>query len=101
MISFTGSTAVGRGIGRIASGGEHIKRVALELGGNAPLVVLADADIERAAHAVVVGRYLHQGQICMSTNRVIVDAMIHDRFVDAVAGRVRELKVSDPTIRRR
>jgi len=96
LISFTGSTAVGRGIGRIASGGEYIKRVALELGGNAPLVVLEDADIDNAAEAAVVGRYLHQGQICMSTNRVIVDARIHDDFLDAVTQRVRALKVGDP-----
>lgn len=96
LISFTGSTPVGRGIGKIACGGTHIKRVALELGGNSPLVVLADADIEQAAHAAVVGRFLHQGQICMSTNRVIVDEGIHDSFVDAVAGRVRKLRVGNP-----
>jgi len=96
LISFTGSTTVGRGIGRIASSGRYIKRVALELGGNSPLVVLADADIEQAAHAAVVGRFLHQGQICMSTNRVIVDAGIHDSFVEAVADRVRRLPVGNP-----
>ncbi len=96
LISFTGSTEVGRGIGRIASGGRHIKRVALELGGNAPLVVLDDADIEQAAHAAVVGRFLHQGQICMSTNRVIVDAKIHDTFVDALTRRIRTLRCGDP-----
>ncbi|PLC53479.1 aldehyde dehydrogenase [Pollutimonas nitritireducens] len=97
LISFTGSTDVGRNVGRIASGGRHIKRVALELGGNAPLVVLADADIEQAVHAAVVGRFLHQGQICMSTNRVIVDASIHDAFVDAAAQRVRALPYGDPS----
>lgn len=53
LISFTGSTDVGRNVGRIATGGKHIKRVALELGGNAPLVVLDDADIDIAAHAAV------------------------------------------------
>lgn len=96
LISFTGSTDVGRNVGRIASGGQHIKRVALELGGNAPLVVLGDADVGQAAHAAVVGRFLHQGQICMSTNRVIVDAGIYDDFVDAVAQRVRGLRWGDP-----
>ena len=96
LISFTGSTAVGRGIGRIASGGEHIKRVALELGGNAPIVVLDDADVEQAAHAAVVGRFLHQGQICMSTNRAIVDISIHDAFVAAVLRRVKALRCGDP-----
>lgn len=96
LISFTGSTAVGRGIGRIASSGQYIKRVALELGGNSPLVVLDDADVDWAAHAAIVGRYLHQGQICMSTNRVIVDAAVHDTFVDAVVDRARKLQVGNP-----
>lgn len=63
FISFTGSTPVGRGIGRIASGGEHLKRVALELGGNSPFVVLADADVVAAVDAAVSGKFLHQGQI--------------------------------------
>ena len=60
FISFTGSTQVGRSIGRIASGGEHLKHVALELGGNSPFVVLADADVEQAVSAAVVGKFLHQ-----------------------------------------
>lgn len=97
FISFTGSTEVGRNVGRIASGGQYIKRVALELGGNAPLIVLADADIDQAARAAVVGRFLHQGQICMSTNRVIVDARIYDAFAEAVAQRVRGLQYGDPS----
>ncbi|MGM8063187.1 aldehyde dehydrogenase family protein [Vogesella indigofera] len=96
LISFTGSTEVGRNVGRIATGGQHIKRVALELGGNAPLVVLDDADIEQAAQAAVVGRFLHQGQICMSTNRVIVDARVHDAFVAALKARVEKLPYGDP-----
>lgn len=96
LISFTGSTEVGRGVGRLATGGRYIKRIALELGGNAPLVVLDDAALEEAAQAAVFGRFLHQGQICMSTNRVIVDAAVHDRFVNALADRVRTLKVGDP-----
>ena len=58
FISFTGSTDVGRGIGRIASGGEHLKHVALELGGNSPFVVLADADVEATVNAAVVGKFL-------------------------------------------
>lgn len=96
LISFTGSTDVGRNVGRIATGGKHIKRVALELGGNAPLVVLDDADIEVAAHAAVVGRFLHQGQICMSVNRVIVDRSLYPAFAELVVERVRKLKVGDP-----
>lgn len=96
LISFTGSTSVGRGIGRIAAGGEHIKRVALELGGNSPFVVLEDADVEQAARAAVFGRFLHQGQICMSINRIIVDTRLHDAFVERFVEHVRGLKVGDP-----
>ena len=96
LISFTGSTVVGRNIGKLANGGKYIKRVALELGGNAPFVVLDDADVEQAAHAAIVGRFLHQGQICISTNRVIVDETIHDEFVEAVVERARKLQFGNP-----
>lgn len=96
FISFTGSTEVGRNVGRLATGGKHLKRVALELGGNSPLVVLDDADVEAAAHAAVVGRFLHQGQICMSVNRIIVDRNVYRDFAAQVAERVRALKVGDP-----
>ena len=98
FISFTGSTPVGQGIGRLATGGKHIKRVALELGGNAPIVVLDDADVEDAAAGAVAGRFLHQGQICMSTNRAIVDAKVYDQFVSAVERRVKQLKYGDPSL---
>jgi aldehyde dehydrogenase (NAD+) len=96
LISFTGSTAVGRGIARLAMSGQRIKRVALELGGNSPLVVLDDADVDQAARAAVFGRFLHQGQICMSVNRIIVDAKCHDAFVERFVEQVRGLKVGDP-----
>ena len=96
FISFTGSTPVGRGIGRIASGGEHLKRVALELGGNSPLVVLADADIEAAVDAAVVGKFLHQGQICMAVNRIIVEAPVLEAFTTRFVERVKALPVGDP-----
>lgn len=98
FISFTGSTPVGKNIGQIATGGAHIKRVALELGGNAPIVVLDDADIEDAAAGAVAGRFLHQGQICMSTNRAIVDAKVYDQFVAAVEKRVKALKFGNPDL---
>lgn len=98
FISFTGSTAVGKGVGQKAMAGQHLKRVALELGGNAPLVVLDDADIEQAAHAAIVGRFLHQGQICMSTNRVIADEKVHDAFVNALVRRAKALKTGDPAL---
>lgn len=96
LVSFTGSTEVGRNVGRVATGGAHLKRVALELGGNCPLVVLKDADVELAAHAAVVGRFLHQGQICMSANRVIVERSLYADFAALVVERVRKLKVGDP-----
>ncbi len=96
LISFTGSTAVGRGIARLAMSGARIKRVALELGGNSPFVVLGDADVDQAVRAAVFGRFLHQGQICMSINRIIVDAKLHDAFVERFVAQVRALKVGDP-----
>jgi aldehyde dehydrogenase (NAD+) len=96
LISFTGSTKVGRHIGELAMSGPAMKRVALELGGNAPCVILDDADIEHAVRATIVGRFLHQGQICMSTNRIIVDAKVYDEFVDRFAAHVKGLKYGDP-----
>ena len=96
LISFTGSTQIGRRVGELAMKGPAIKRVALELGGNAPFVVLDDADLEQAVRAAVFGRFLHQGQICMSTNRIIVDAKLHDEFVERFTTQVRALKYGDP-----
>lgn len=96
LISFTGSTKVGRRVGELAMSGPAMKRVALELGGNAPSVVLDDADVDYAVRANVIGRFLHQGQICMSTNRIIVDTKIHDEFVDKFTAHVKTLKCGDP-----
>ena len=75
-----------------------MKRVALELGapGNAPCVILDDADVEHAVRATVIGRYLHQGQICISTNRIIVDARVYDEFVDGFTAHVKGLKYGNP-----
>jgi aldehyde dehydrogenase (NAD+) len=95
VISFTGSTPVGRRIARLAADAHVIKRVDLELGGNSPLVVLDDADVERAAEAAVFGKFLHQGQICMIANRLIVDDSVYDQFVTSFVDRVRALKVGD------
>ncbi|MFM2484652.1 aldehyde dehydrogenase family protein [Celerinatantimonas yamalensis] len=96
LISFTGSTRVGRHIGELAMTGPMLKRVALELGGNAPCVVLNDADLDRAVSGAIVGRFLHQGQICMSSNRIIIESGLYDRFVEAFVERARKLKVGDP-----
>jgi len=97
LISFTGSTRVGKHIGELAMSGKALKHVGLELGGNAPFVVLDDADLELAVRAAIVARFLHNGQICMSTNRIIVDAKLHDDFVERFVARARELKVGDPS----
>lgn len=97
FISFTGSTSVGRHIGRLASGGAHLKRVALELGGNSPFVVLADADVEAAVDAAVVGKFLHQGQICMAINRIIVEEPLLEEFTRRFVERVKALPYGDPS----
>jgi aldehyde dehydrogenase (NAD+) len=96
VISFTGSTAVGRSIARLAAESPLIKRLELELGGNTPFVVLADADLERAVDAAIFGKFLHQGQICMAVNRFIVDDSVYDDFLERFLDRVRRLKYGDP-----
>jgi len=93
-ISFTGSTRVGRIIAVMAA--RHLKRVLLELGGNAPLVVLADADLERAVAAANFGSFMHQGQICMSTERIVIDRSVAEDFAERLAGRASSLRVGDP-----
>ena len=93
-INFTGSTRVGRIIAETA--GRHLKRVLLELGGKAPLIVLADADLERAAAATSFGAFFHQGQICMSTERIVVDRSVAERFGELLAARASALIVGDP-----
>ena len=77
-INFTGSTAVGRMVARRAA--EHLKPVLLELGGKAPLIVLEDADLDEAVKAAAFGSFLNAGQICMSTERIIVVDAIADEF---------------------
>lgn len=97
LVSFTGSTSVGKHIGELANGGEYIKQVALELGGNSPFVVLKDADIEQAVKAAAFGKFLHQGQICIAINRVIVEDEIYDDFVARFLAHVKTLNVGDPS----
>ena len=98
MISFTGSTEVGQNVGAKALASSRIKRIALELGGNAPLVILDDADVDLAVELTVMGRFIHQGQICMSTNRVIVDASLHDVYVEKLLERIKTIPVGDPNL---
>ena len=93
-ISFTGSTRVGRIIAEKAA--RHLKRVLLELGGNAPLVVLADADLGRAVAAASFGSFMNQGQICMSTERIVIDRSVADEFARMLGERASALNVGDP-----
>lgn len=93
-INFTGSTRVGRIIAQKAA--THLKRCLLELGGKSPLVVLDDANIDEAVKAAVFGSFLYQGQICMSTERIVVDEAIADEFVAKFAARAKDLPAGDP-----
>ncbi|BAC14663.1 aldehyde dehydrogenase family protein [Oceanobacillus iheyensis] len=93
-ISFTGSTKVGKHIGEVAS--RNLKEVHLELGGNSALIVLEDADVDYAVSAGVFSRFTHQGQICMSANRIIVHEDVYDEFVQKYADKVKTLTCGDP-----
>jgi acyl-CoA reductase-like NAD-dependent aldehyde dehydrogenase len=93
-INFTGSTRVGRIIAEIA--GRHLKPVLLELGGKAPMIVLDDADLDAAVNAAAFGSYMNQGQICMSTERIIVDEKVADAFVARLAAKAAHLPAGDP-----
>ena len=92
-INFTGSTKVGRIIGALA--GRHLKPALLELGGKSPMVVLQDADLEQAVNAAAFGAFMNQGQICMSTERIVVEEGIADRFVLALAAKATALGRSE------
>ncbi|MDP2697518.1 aldehyde dehydrogenase [Thalassospira sp.] len=94
-INFTGSTRVGRIIAKLAA--EHLKPVLLELGGKAPFLVLDDADLDEAVNAAAFGAYMNQGQICMSTERLVVDNAIADDFVEKLAAKARTLTAGDPS----
>jgi len=93
-INFTGSTAVGKIIAKRAA--EHLKPVLLELGGKAPLIVLEDADLDEAVKAAAFGAFMNQGQICMSTERIIVVDAVADAFVEKFVAKVAGLAVGDP-----
>ncbi len=94
MISFTGSTATGRLVG--AAAGRTLKRVVLELGGNCPLIVLDDADIEAASSAGAWGSFLHQGQICIAVSRHLVHESVADAYLEALSERARRLPAGNP-----
>jgi acyl-CoA reductase-like NAD-dependent aldehyde dehydrogenase len=93
-INFTGSTRVGRIIAELAA--RHLKPVVLELGGKAPMVVLDDADLDNAVNAAAFGAFANQGQICMSTERILVDAKVADTFAQKFVAKARSLSCGDP-----
>ncbi|HZC14828.1 MAG TPA: aldehyde dehydrogenase [Thermoleophilaceae bacterium] len=93
-INFTGSTRVGRQVAENAA--RHLKRVLLELGGKAPMVVLADADLDEAVAAAKFGSFMHQGQICMATERIVADRSVAPTFAEKLGERAAALKVGDP-----
>ncbi|MFD4507479.1 aldehyde dehydrogenase family protein [Streptomyces sp. NPDC058457] len=95
VISFTGSDKVGRHVATVCA--SLFKRTVLELGGNSAIVVLDDADIDYAVDAAVFSRYVHQGQVCMAANRVLVDRSIADEFTEKFVAKVRTLKAGDPS----
>jgi aldehyde dehydrogenase (NAD+) len=93
-INFTGSTSVGRQLAEKA--GRHLKRVSLELGGQNPLVILRDADVDYAVNAAAFGAFLHQGQICMSVRRIIVEKPIAREFTEKFVKKISAFKVGNP-----
>jgi betaine-aldehyde dehydrogenase len=95
MVSLTGDVATGREIARAAA--DTLKRVHLELGGKAPVVVFDDADLEAVIEGVKVGGYFNAGQDCTAATRVLAGPRIHDGFVSALADAAGSLKVGDPT----
>jgi acyl-CoA reductase-like NAD-dependent aldehyde dehydrogenase len=91
-VSFTGSTAVGETITKVAG----VKRLSLELGASSPVIILAGADLEYAAHAVSLGGYINAGQVCISVQRVVVEKSIERDFLDALLPMVEKIRVGDP-----
>ena len=93
-VSFTGSTRVGRIIGQTCA--RHLKPALLELGGKAPFLVLDDADIDAAVNAATFGAFANSGQICMSTERFVVDNKVADEFIAKFAAKASSLPLGDP-----
>jgi acyl-CoA reductase-like NAD-dependent aldehyde dehydrogenase len=98
MIFFTGSAGVGREIARAA--GARLAPAVLELGGKSAMIVLADADLPRAAHAAVWSAFAGSGQVCIRTERVLVEAVVADRFVELVAAEISRLRQGAPALGR-
>ncbi len=97
-VNFTGSTRVGRHIAQTCA--RHLKPVVLELSGKAAVIVLDDADVDRAVNSVVFGAFFNQGQVCMSSERVIIDDSLAQDFAARLTERTRALRVGDPSTQR-
>ena len=95
MIQFTGSTATGRKIGELA--GKHLKKLSLELGGKNALIILDDADLDLAASNAAWAAYLHQGQICMTSGRILVQDTVYDALADRLTVKANQLPVGNPS----
>jgi len=91
-ISFTGSTEVGEKITKIAG----VKKLSLELGSNCPLIVLPDADLDKVAEATAIGGYVNAGQVCISTQRVLVDRRVYGEFLETLKPRVEAIRLGNP-----
>ncbi|HEX7298795.1 MAG TPA: aldehyde dehydrogenase family protein [Solirubrobacteraceae bacterium] len=96
-VAFTGSTEVGRHV--VAIAGPQLKRVTLELGGSDPVIICADADVEAAVKAVIIGRYWNAGQACLGCKRVYVHDSVYDDFVGALVERVERYEPGDGTVK--
>jgi aldehyde dehydrogenase (NAD+) len=94
VLAFTGSSAVGRHVGEVAA--RHFKKAILELGGNSAFIVCDDADLEYAVDAAVFSRFTHQGQICMSANRIMVHSSVAAEFKERFVAKVAALSTGDP-----
>ena len=96
-VAFTGSTEVGRHVAKLAAG--DLKRLSLELGGSDPVIVCADADVDAAVKAVIIGRYWNAGQACLGCKRVFVHDSVYDTFVSALVERVGRYEPGDGTVK--
>jgi succinate-semialdehyde dehydrogenase/glutarate-semialdehyde dehydrogenase len=92
-ITFTGSTEIGKSLASKAMA--HMKRVSMELGGNAPVIVFDDADLDRAVEGAMISKYRNSGQTCVCANRILVQAGVYDRFAEKFAAAAKTLKVGD------
>lgn len=92
-ITFTGSTEIGKSLAAKAMA--YMKRVSMELGGNAPVIIFDDADLDRAVEGAMISKYRNSGQTCVCANRILVQAGVYDRFAEKFAAAAKKLKVGD------